>query len=148
MAIIMTNLQSRFRDTRIQPYELSKLTMMDCQKDERWRTRDLPRVEAHGLWYPIMLYPVTPEWWHGPYKKWRNTTDLIHEEPVINEDGMIWAIKVGNNRYQCAVHLGYTSIDAIMFDNCHDCIKLGIWLRDCDPLNNSNAPAYTGAVRY
>ena len=143
----MTHLSSKYRDTRINPYELDKLTPMDLHSDERWQTRDLPSIQTNGLWYPLMLYKITPEWWNGAFTKWRNKHNR-YADPIINEDGMIWAIKVGSNRYQCAVYLGYKTIDAIMFDNSDDCAKLGIWFRDCDPLNNSNAPAYTGAFGY
>jgi hypothetical protein len=143
----MTHLSSKYRDIRIKPYELAKLTPMDIHSDERWQTRDLPRIQADGLWYPIMLYKVTPEWWNGPFARWRPKSNRF-VDPVTNKDGMIWAVKMGSNRYQCAVHLGYDTIDAIMFDNSDDCAKLAAWYRDCDPLNNSNAPTYTGAFGY
>lgn len=141
------HLQAKYRDSRIQPYELAKLTPMDLHSDERWRTRDLPRIIEQGLWYPLALYKVAPEWWNGPFTKWRPKNNR-YVDPVINEDGFIWAIKMGSNRYQCAVHLGYNTIDAIMFDNANDCVKLTVWFRECDPLNNKNAPAYTGAYEY
>lgn len=141
------HLQSQWQDPRIKPYTLSKLTPMDLHKDERWRTRDLPRIQEHGLWYPLALYKVSPYWWHNTYSRWR-PADCWHVPPIINEDGMIWAVKMGSNRYQCAVHLGYETIDAIMFDNSDDCVKLTVWFRECDPLNNKNAPAYTGAYGY
>ena len=140
------HLQSKYRDPRIQPYELAKLTPMDLHSDERWCTRDLPRIVEYGLWYPLALYKVTPAWWHGSFAKWRPKNNR-YIEPVVNEDGLIWAIKMGSNRYQCAVHLGYNTIDAIMFDNPNDCIKLTVWFRECDPLNNKDAP-YTGAYEY
>jgi hypothetical protein len=141
------HLTSLYRDPRIQEFALSKLTPMDLHLDERWKTRDLPRVAEQGLWYPIMLYKVTPDWWHGPFSRWR-PRGCYYVDPVVNEDGMIWAIKMGSNRYQCACHLGYTSIDAIMFDHSDDCVKLGAWFRDCDPLNNSNARPYQGLYAY
>jgi hypothetical protein len=141
------HLQSQWRDPRINSYNLSKLTPMDLHKDERWRTRDLPRIQQHGLWYPLALYKICPYWWHNTYSRWR-PADCCHVSPIINEDGMIWAVKMGSNRYQCAVHLGYETIDAIMFDNSDDCVKLTVWFRECDPLNNKNAPAYTGAYGY
>ena len=141
------HLQSKYRDTRIQPYELGKLTPMDLHSDNRWQTRDLSSVITNGLWYPIALYKVTLEWWHGPFTKWRPKVNN-YIDPIVNEDGLIWAVKMGSNRYQCAVHLGYDTIDAIMFDHPDDCVKLTVWFRECDPLNNKNAPAYTGAYEY
>jgi hypothetical protein len=141
------HLQSQWRDPRIQPYTLSKLTPMDLHTDQRWKTRDLPRIEQDGLWYPIMLYKISPYWWHNMYCRWK-PKEYEHTRPIINEDGMIWAVKMGSNRYQCAVYLGYNTIDAIMFNNSDDCVKLAVWHRECDPLNNKNASPYTGAYGY
>lgn len=141
------NLKAKWRDKRIKRYKLSTLTPMDMHNDERWQTRDLPRIERDGLWYPILLYRVHPNWWQNYYTKWRSK-DCHYIDPIVNKDGYIWAIKIGCNRYQCALHLGYETIDAIMFDNSDECIKLGIWLRECDPLNNKAAPPYTGAYGY
>lgn len=141
------HLSSQWRDPRISPYDLSKLTPMDLHKDERWQTRDLPLIQEKGLWYPIMLYKVSPYMWHNRYSHWW-PNGCYKAAPIINDDGMIWAVKMGSNRYQCAVHLGYETIDAIMFDHSDDCVKLAVWHRECDPLNNKNAPAYTGAYGY
>jgi hypothetical protein len=141
------HLQAKYRDPRIQSYELAKLTPMDLHSDERWKTRDLPSIQLNGLWYPIMLYKVPLDWWNGAFTKWRPKTNR-YIDPIVNEDNMIWAIKMGSNRYQCAVHLGYDKIDAIMFNNVNDCVKLAVWFRECDPLNNNNAPPYTGAYGY
>lgn len=141
------NLSSKWRDSRIVPYKLDKLTPMDLHRDQRWRTRDLPSIEEHGLWYPIMLYKVTPDWWYEKFIMYPSTS-VYYVDPVINEDNMIWAVKMGSNRYQCAVHLGYDTIDAIMFDNPNDCVKLAVWYRECNPLNNSNAQEYKGTFTY
>lgn len=141
------NLKAKWRDKRIRRYKLCKLTPMDLHCDDRWETRDLPSIQKNGLWYPIMLYRIHPEWWIKNFTKWRPTSHS-YIDPIINEDGYIWAIKMGSNRYQCAVHLGYDTIDAIMFDNSDDCVKLAVWHRECDPLNNKKAPPYTGAYGY
>lgn len=141
------HLHAKYYDSRAQPFELAKLTPMDLHLDDRWKTRDLPSIIQHGLWYPIMLYKVTPEWWNGPFTKWRPKSSR-YVDPIVNEDGMVWAVKMGSNRYQCAVHLGYNTIDAIMFNHSDDCVKLAVWFRECDPLNNKNALPYTGAYGY
>ena len=141
------HLQSKYQDPRIKSFELSKLTPMDLHNDARWLSRDLPSIISNGLYYPLMLYKVDPLWWHGPFTRWR-PKDQKYVDPLVNEDGMIWAVKMGSNRYQCAVYLGYNSIDAIMFDNSDDCVKLAVWFRECDPLNNKDAPAYSGAYEY
>lgn len=143
----MSTLKAIWKDTRIEPFLLEKLTPMDTHNDFRWKTRDLPSISLNGLWYPILLYKVTPEWWNLKYLKWRPKTyyDII---PKVNDDGMIWAIKMGSNRYFCAKHLQYDSIDSIMFDNSDDCVKLGVWYRECDPLNNKNHPPFQGKFSY
>lgn len=140
------HLSSKWRDPRISIYKLSDLTPMDLHKDERWRWRDLPSIESDGLWYPLMLYKITPEWWHGPFSKWRPLGNY-YIDPVINDDGMIWAVKMGSNRWQVAKHLGYDTIDAMMFDHSDDCVKMARWHKQCDPLHNPDRP-YTGAWSY
>lgn len=141
----MKTLNCAWQDPRIESFPLSKLTPMDLHNDERWKTRDLPRIKRDGLWYPIMLYKVTLDWWHNKFTKWR-PHECHYVDPTVNEDEMIWAIKVGSNRYQVAQHLGYDAISGIMCDHSDDCAKLGIWMRDADPLN-TNIP-YTGDWSY
>jgi hypothetical protein len=141
------HLSSKWRDPRIKPYKLSLLTPMDLHNDDRWITRDLPSIQANGLYYPILLYKETLEWWNTKYKGWYSGLKR-HATPIINDDELIHLVKMGSNRYQCAVHLGYDSIDAIMFNTQEDCIKLGAWFRDCDPLNNKNALPYSGLYGY
>lgn len=141
------HLKSQWRDPRIQPYKISQLTPMDLHKDNRWKTRDLPSIQNNGLWYPIMLYPVTLDWWNNSFVRWR-PINCFYEDPIVNNDNMIWAIKMGSNRFQCARYLGYEFIDAIMFDNPTDCVKLSVWHRECDPLNNLYAVDYQGTFEY
>lgn len=138
-------MHSTWRDPRIQPYELAKLTPMSLHSDERWKTRDLPRIEKDGLWYPIALYKVTLDWWNTKFVKWRPLS-CRYVDPIVNEDGFIWAIKVGSNRYQCAEYLGYSAIDAIMFSHSDDCAKFAIWIQETDPLNT--AAPYQGLWSY
>ena len=145
--LMTSHLQSIYRDPRIRPVKLANLTPMDMHADDRWKTRDLPSIQANGLWYPIIIFRVIPTWWVKSYMRWRPKSNK-YIDPIINEDGMIWAVKMGSNRYQCAIHLGYEIIDAIIFDDQKDCLRLGAWFRDCDPLNNKNASPYTGAFGY
>jgi hypothetical protein len=145
--LLPKHLSSIYQDDRITIFRLDTLTPMDLHNDDRWVTRDLPSIQNNGMYYPILLYKITLEWWENRYKKLYSSLNR-HATPIINNDGLIHAVKVGSNRYQCATHLGYETIDAIMLDNQEDCIKLGVWFRDCDPLNNKNAPAYTGAYEY
>lgn len=64
------------------------------------------------------------------------------------DDNRFWAIKVGTNRYQCAVHLGYDAVDAIICEDANECVKLGKWFAQCDPLNNIHSIPYMGLFDY
>ena len=121
----------------IHPIKLNKLSPMSHHFDDRWRLRDLPRFEPQGLWYPLLYYKVTPEWWNTKFKSWFGAQPAWpHINPhTVNEDNMIWALKLGSNRLQVLHHLCYTSADAICFDDVNDLIKLGFYLRDEDPLH-------------
>jgi len=141
----MKILHCAWQDPSVETFELRKLTPMDLHKDERWKSRDLPRITRDGLWYPILVYKITLDWWENKFTKWRSL-DCWYMDPIVNEDNMIWAIKVGSNRYQVAEHLGYDSIEGIMCDNSDEAAKLGIWMRDADPLNTGRA--YTGEWAY
>lgn len=147
ISIVMSTLKSIWRDPRIERFALANLTPMDTHSDLRWKTRDLPNISLNGLWYPILIYKVTPDWWNQKYLKWRPKT-YYDIKPIVNNDGMIWAIKMGSNRYFCAKHLCYKFIDGIMFDNSDDCVKLGVWFRECDPLNNQDHIPYQGTFSY
>jgi hypothetical protein len=48
---------------------------------------------------------------------------------------MIWALKMGTNRLQALKFMGYSSVDAVCFKDSNELIKIGLWLRDEDPLN-------------
>lgn len=143
----MSTLKSIWRDPRIERFALDNLTPMDTHGDLRWKTRDLPNISLNGLWYPVLIYKVTPDWWSQKYLKWRPKS-YYDIKPIVNHDGMIWAIKMGSNRYFCAKHLCYRFIDGIMFDHSDDCVKLGVWFRECDPLNNQEHKPYQGIFSY
>ena len=121
----------------IHTVELSKLSPMSARKDNRWYWRDLPKMMDDGMWYPLLYYKVTPEWWNTKFKSWFGAQPAwpYINPPTVNEDGMIWALKLGSNRLQVLQHLCYTSADAICFDDVNDLIKLGFYLRDEDPLH-------------
>lgn len=141
------HLSSQWRDPRIDIFPLDKLTPMCLHDDGRYLTRDVPRIASQGLWYPILLYKVSSSWWSEHFAPYPNGgCNLL--PPVIDEDGMIWAVKMGSNRWEAARHLGYDTIDAIMFDHSDDCVKLGVWHRECDPLHNTDCHPYTGAWSY
>ena len=120
---------------------------MDLHSDDRYLTRDLPRIKEQGLWYPILVYPVKPNWWSENYENWRNKDNPHIFEPVVIGN-LIFAIKIGNNRYQCAKHLGYDSMDAIFLTTAIECVKLAKWFVQCEPLNNVDAVPYMDLLDY
>ena len=56
--------------------------------------------------------------------------------PKVNDDDMIWGVYMGTNRLTCLRFMSYTSVDAIECKDQASLIKLGIYLRDEDPLHN------------
>lgn len=146
----MTILHAQWQDERIEPLELSMLSPMDIHRDGRWEWRDLPRIEADGLWYPICCYWITEDMWYKSfYDKMHQNVDT--REPKILDNGLILAIKMGNNKFLCAEHLGMTHIDGIIFEGKHcinDAVKASVWWRECDPLNNPDAAPYAGTFSY
>jgi len=142
----MKTLHSQWQDQRIQSTELNKLTPMGLHSDNRYLDRDLPKIQKNGLWYPLLVYLVDPQWWH---------TVFVHHRPKhceyndpVDVDGSIWAIKMGNNRYQCAQYLGYDAVDVIICKDANECVKIGKWFAQCDPLNNKNSLPYLGLYDY
>lgn len=142
----MFTLHSHWRDSRIVSYPLHCLTPADPHADRRYLMRDLPRIVESGLWYPLLIYRADPNWWHRTGQG--KAASLLPWDPVINSDGFIWAVKMGSNRYQCALELGYDAIDGIMCENSSQAVKLGRWYAQCDPLNNSQALPYMDLFDY
>ncbi len=121
----------------IHAVELSKLSPMSARKDNRWYWRDLPKIMDDGMWYPLLYYKVTPEWWNTKFKSWFGNSESWPgiNPPIVNNDGMIWALKTGSNRHKCLKFMGYTRADAILFDDVNSLLKLGEQLREKDPLH-------------
>jgi len=131
----MKTLHSQWKNQKVQSVELSKLTPMDIHRDDRYLTRDLPRIQQQGLWYPLLVYYIDPNWWNNVFVKHRSA-QCRWDEPTVVDD-KIWAVKMGSNRYQCAKHLGYDAVDVIICEDANCCVKLGKWFAQCDPLNTS-----------
>ncbi len=127
--------------------QLSVLTPMGLHTDNRYLDRDLPSILSHGLWYPLLVYCVDLHWWNNIYSKHR-PKNCDYLDPIVFDDNRFWAIKVGTNRYQCAVHLGYDAVDAIICEDANECVKLGKWFAQCDPLNNIHSIPYMGLFDY
>lgn len=143
----MKTLHCKWSDDRIISVELNKLTPMDLHRDNRYLTRDLPRIKKDGLWYPLLVYRADPDWWNNTWVNHRSV-QCTYIDPRIANDGFIWAIKMGSNRYQTAMHLGYNAIDIILCDDANECVKLGKWFAQCNPLNNINSLPYMGLYDY
>ena len=122
----------------IHSVELNKLSPMTWKDDQRWYWRDMPRIIDNGLWYPLLYYKVTPMWWNGGFEEQKGAYPSWEKinPPTVCEDGMIWALKMGTHRLQALKFMGYTSVDAICFDNSNDLIQVGLMLRNKDPLND------------
>lgn len=143
----MKTLHSKWRDSRISAVDLDKLTPMDLHLDNRYLTRDLPRIQTDGLWYPLLVYRVDPVWWNNIWVKHRSA-QCRYLHPVVNSDNTVWAVKMGSNRYQTALALGYTAVDVIICEDANQCVKLGKWFAQCDPLNNNNSLPYMDLFDY
>ena len=132
-------MKSQYQDyPDIHVVELEKLSPMSWHNDQRWFWRDLTQIQDDGLWYPLLYYKVTPMWWNNKFASWKSaypSWDKINP-PVINEDGNIWALKMGTNRLTALKFLGYNTCDTICFKTANDLIKVGVYFREEDPLHN------------
>jgi hypothetical protein len=143
------HLKSNWTDTRIIPVELNKLTPSSVHGDGRHLTKVIPTLQTQGLYYPLLCIKFTESEWIKRVVKGTNKISASRlPEPMINSDGLIWVIKMGCNRYQAALELGYQSIDCIFFMNTDDCVKLDRWYTQCDPLHNTNCEPYAGKFNY
>lgn len=143
----MKTLHCKWKDSRITTVDLNRLTPMDLHLDNRYLTRDLPNIKRNGLWYPLLVYRADPIWWNNTWVKHRSA-QCRYVDPIVNSDGTIWAVKMGSNRYQTAVHLGYNAVDVIVCDNADECVKIGKWFAQCNPLNNNSTLPYMGLYDY
>jgi hypothetical protein len=125
-----------YRDlSGIHSVDVTKFTPMTWKDDNRWYWRDMPTIMDEGLWYPLLYYKVTLDWWNGPFAEIKSvypSWDHINP-PIVNDDGMIWAVKMGTNRLTALKFMSYTSVDAICFPNSNELIKVGLYLRDENP---------------
>ena len=121
----------------IRPVEINKLSPMTWKQDNRWHWRDLPSIMDEGLRYPILYYKVSEEWWNTKFAKWKQHTPMWpHINPPIVIDGWIFAVKMGTNRLRALKYMHYDTVDSICFYNSDDLVKLGVYLRDEDPVKN------------
>jgi hypothetical protein len=116
---------STYQSPQVHKVLLKDLQPMVYHMDHRWKTRDLPSIKKWGLWLPLLYYKVTLEWWNTNYFSNKGAYDYweLINPPVVNEDNMIWAVKIGSNRLQSLRHLLYTSVDAIVFEDANSLIK-------------------------
>ena len=143
------HLKSLWTDSRIQPVELDKLTPSSVHGDGRHQTKVIPTLKTQGLYYPLSCIKFTQSEWINRVVHGTNKISASRlPEPTFNSDGLIWVVKMGCNRYQAALELGYTSIDCIFFNNTDDCVKIDRWYTQCDPLHHINCEPYTGKFNY
>ena len=116
---------------------------MGWHADNRWYWRDLPRIMDNGLWYPVLYYKCTLDWWNTSYFKRKGSQPMWKHinPPIVNEDGMIWGVYMGTNRLQCLKFMGYNSVDCIDCKGQAELIELGVYLRDKDPLHGNTTNA-------
>ena len=134
----MKHCTAKYRDLQnIHSVPVNSLSPMTWKDDNRWAWRDLPKIIDNGLWYPLLYYKVTPEWWNTKFASWKMYKDMWEKinPPTVCEDGMIWALKMGTNRLQALKFMGYSSVDAVCFKDSNELIKVGQYLRDQDPYN-------------
>ena len=134
----MKHCTAKYRELEdIHSVPLVNFSPMTWKDDNRWAWRDLPKIIDNGLWYPLLYYKVTPDWWNTKFASWKMYKDMWEKinPPTICEDGMIWALKMGTNRLQALKFMGYSSVDAVCFKDSNELIKVGQYLRDQDPYN-------------
>lgn len=134
----MKHCTAKYRELEdIHSVPLLNFSPMTWKDDNRWAWRDLPKIIDNGLWYPLLYYKVTPDWWNTKFASWKMYKDMWEKinPPTICEDGMIWALKMGTNRLQALKFMGYSSVDAVCFKDSNELIKVGQYLRDQDPYN-------------
>ena len=130
--------QSLYRDSRIQEVELAKLSSLFAHSNERFMWKVLPTMRDQGMYYPLAVCKIDEKLFNNQY------TGNIQPNIVVNEDGLIWAIKMGSNRYDAALHLGYKSIDIIIYPTLNDCVTWDRYFQYENPLFNKNPAPYEG----
>ena len=136
------NCQSIYRDSRIQTVPLSKLSPMTLHKDGREQWKTLPTMKEQGMWYPIHVCKVDERLWVA------QAISGISRKPIINEDGMIWGVKMGCNRFVTAEMLNYTTIDCIIHPTLDLCVQWARYFQHVDPLHNDNPEPFEGKFTY
>ena len=114
---------SYFQSKDVHAVDLNKLQPMVYHMDHRWKTRDLPSIKKYGLWLPLLYYKVTPEWWNTNYFSNKGAYDYweLINPPVVNEDGMIWAVKSGVD-FATAMNLIFSDEEMAIFASI-----IGFW---------------------
>jgi len=107
--------------------DLNKLSPMSDRKDVPWFWCDFPKIMDDGMSYPLLYYKVSPQWWNTKFKGYFGSSHWIWHNinpPAICEDGLIWALRRGSSKLKCLKFMGYTSADAILFDNVDKLLEL------------------------
>jgi len=139
---------SYYRHPSITPVNMSDLTLGDVHLDDRYLHKTLPTMQTHGMIYPLLCWLMQRDFYENKFLK--ITPDWML--PRLPQPSYVWQdwlilVKGGNNRYQAARDLGYTSIDCMIFDEQLDAIKWTVYLNQADPLKNPNIH-YQGTMNY
>ena len=100
-------------------YEIKIMAMDEIQPAsiyEEIPDRDVLEADvADGeMDFPLMLWPVTQDYWRDIHLKFykRGNPDLPEEAP--EKDGQVYVVWRGRQRYQLAKEMGYTHIDCVV----------------------------------
>ena len=100
-------------------YEIKTMSMEDIVPAsiyEEIPDRDALEADiANGeMDYPLMLWPVTPDYWRNIHLKFykRGSPGLPDKAP--EKDGQVMIVWRGRQRFQLAKEMGYTHIDCVV----------------------------------
>jgi hypothetical protein len=141
-------LHSIYRDNRIVHIELSKLSPMDLHRDQRFKIKVVPTMQTQGLHYPLSCVKFTPAQWDRQMRNHNEAHRLYQRPGIVNDDGVVWAVKMGCNRFEAAEYLGYTSIDVIFFQHTDTAVQWARWFEQCDPVNKPGCEEFSAKWDY
>ena len=110
-------------------YEIKIMAMDEIQPAsiyEEIPDRDVLEADvADGeMDFPLMLWPVTQDYWRDIHLKFykRGNPDLPEEAP--EKDGQVYVVWRGRQRYQLAKEMGYTHIDCVVEKEQHKIVAM------------------------
>lgn len=138
------NCQSIYRDSRIKAVPMNKLSPMSTHGDGREQWKTLPTMKSEGMYYPIHVCKVDEKLWYNQVMRIAPELQALQRQPIVNEDGLIWGVKMGCNRFLTAEMLEYDSIDCIIHPTLDLCVQWARYFQHIDPLHNDNPEPFQG----